>query len=489
MKKVNAAPNAAALIEGMRDFGYSLETALADVIDNSITANAKNVEIHADLFCDEPAIAIQDDGIGMTTEELLAAMVPGSRNPRDIRDARDLGRFGLGLKTASYSQCRRLTVLTRKDGKLSAARWDLDAVAQSNEWDLEIPKPSDVRFADRLKSDGTIVIWEKLDRVLGDGEAKSSLDDAKDSLANALDHLSLVFHRFIHGERQLGKVRIAANGVDLDPLDPFRADHPATIASPVEKIGEGDREVKIQAFTLPHHSKVSTAEWNRYGGPEGWVKNQGFYVYRSGRLIIYGTWFRLARQQPLTQLSRVKIDLPNSLDADWKIDVKKSYAKPPPAVRERLRTLIDTIGRTATRVYTHKGAKLNDDNSLPIWARRQKDGKTSFVINREHPVIESAISGPEGEVAAQAVSLIEGALPLDALLAALGGDPESVSEANISEEDLRGALSTMVANLVEAGSSEAEIRRVLAVAPPFSSQPELTEQLLADVSFVPRSDA
>lgn len=478
MKTVKAAPRAAALIEGMRDFGYSLETALADIIDNSITAEASNVEIHAELSGEEPAIAIQDDGTGMTSEELLAAMVPGSQNPLEARETSDLGRFGLGMKTASYSQCRRLTVLTRKDGVLSAARWDLDVVSATDDWDLELPEPSEVRYADRLDGDGTVVVWEKLDRMMGDVSANGSHQGALDALDRALEHLSLVFHRFIEGERPFKRVSIAANRRDLEPIDPFRSNHPATIASPVENIGQGAQKVRVQAFTLPHHSKVSKAEWERYGGAEGWVKNQGFYVYRGGRLIIHGTWFRLARQQPLTQLSRVKIDLPNSLDADWKIDVKKSYATPPPVIREKLRTLIETISRTSTRVYTHKGAKLNDGDRIPVWARAKKEGQITFTINRDHPLIHAALEGGDRDQAASAVSLIEGALPLDALLAALGGDPESVTEAALTDADLRVSIEAVVGALRESGSPDHEIRTVLSFAAPFDSYPEETASLL-----------
>ena len=130
MKTVSAAPKAAMLIESMRDIGYSLETALADVIDNSITAKATRIDILTDL--DDLRIGVLDNGRGMTEAELFAAMRPGSINPRDDRKSTDLGRFGLGLKTASFSQCRRVTVLTRSAGRFSAATWDLDFVAESD---------------------------------------------------------------------------------------------------------------------------------------------------------------------------------------------------------------------------------------------------------------------------------------------------------------------------------------------------------------------
>jgi len=137
-REVDATPYAASLIEGHRDFGYTLETALADIIDNAITAGARTVELIADTVADEPWIALADDGSGMTEAELVEAMRLGSKNPTDEREAEDLGRFGLGLKSASFSQCRSLTVLTRQDGRTSCARWDLDRVAKRNDWSLEL---------------------------------------------------------------------------------------------------------------------------------------------------------------------------------------------------------------------------------------------------------------------------------------------------------------------------------------------------------------
>lgn len=167
-RDVDATPYAASLIEGHRDFGYSLETALADIIDNAITAGARTVELIADTVADEPWIALADDGSGMTETELVEAMRLGSKNPTHAREAEDLGRFGLGLKSASFSQCRSLTVLTRQDNRTSCARWDLDRVAKRNDWSLELIDSAElVTGHDLLPETGTVVIWEKLDRLSG----------------------------------------------------------------------------------------------------------------------------------------------------------------------------------------------------------------------------------------------------------------------------------------------------------------------------------
>ena len=350
-------PRASILIESMRDIGYSLQTAVSDIIDNSITAGAENIELLADTTSESPAIGILDDGSGMSKDQLIEAMRPGSQSPLDTRSEKDLGRFGLGLKTASFSQCRRLTVLTRKSGTVSCAVWDLDVVAETDEWYVVLPDDfTDIPWAEKLKKDGTLVVWQKLDRLV-DSRNDSDRSDLVSAIDETATHLQLVFHRFLKGEKGLEQVRISLNSGPLEPFDPFHSGHPATIRGPVERSQLGNREILIQPFTLPHHKKVTKEEWEHYARPEGYTKNQGFYLYRGKRLIIHGTWFRLAPQTELTKLARVRIDIPNGMDAEWKIDVKKASAQPPPSVREHLRKLVQRIGAVSKRVYEGRGQK------------------------------------------------------------------------------------------------------------------------------------
>ena len=279
-------PRASALVESLRDMGYSLKTALADVVDNSITAGAQNIRLFADTHEEIPAIGILDDGTGMTKNELLEAMRPGTRSPLDARDATDLGRFGLGLKTASFSQCRRLTVVTRKGEELSAAVWDLDTVAARDKWVVEIPDaPGGVRWADRLAGNGTLVAWEKLDRLVGAAQGGSG-GDLPLQLDEAATHIEFVFHRFLAGR---GRVRISLNDRPLEPFDPFHPTHPATQHHPDEDMTLAGKSIRIRPVTLPHHDKVTSTEWRRYAGPQGYVANLGFYLYRNRRLIMHGT--------------------------------------------------------------------------------------------------------------------------------------------------------------------------------------------------------
>ncbi len=472
------------LIESMRDIGYSLETALSDIVDNSITAGATTIKIFVNTSEGDASVAIVDDGRGMSEEELLEAMRPGSRNPRDHRGQSDLGRFGLGLKTASFSQCRQLTVVTRCDGETNAARWDLDHVAETDEWLVQIPDdPAAIAGTQNLPGRGTLVLWEKLDRLLESESPDGGVANFTRRIDAARRHLELVFHRFLLA-RGADRVQIFLNERPLEALDPFNRSHPATIAGPEEVIKVGEHVVSVQAFTLPHHTKVTTDEWERLAGTEGYLRTQGFYVYREKRLIVHGTWFGLARQVELTKLARVRIDMPNGLDAEWKIDVRKASAQPPFPVRERLRRIIEPIGATSKRVYTARGSRLVSDERLPVWIRRQDKGEITYRINEEHPMIVDFRSRLPPKYHGDLLKVLElaGAVfPLDALFADLGGAPESVVANQLEDSTLSQAVRTAREHLNATGLSACDLRDVLHVAEPFRSNWARVETILDEL--------
>jgi hypothetical protein len=472
------------LIESMRDIGYSVSTALADVIDNSISSGARRIELFVETDPRCAKIGILDDGWGMTEEELLVAMRPGSRTPSDFRAPSDLGRFGLGLKTASFSQCRRLTVATRQNSITCAAIWDLAHVAATDDWLVQIPdNPMELPWAEHLGVHGTLVVWEDLDRLVsstGTADARAHFIRVVDE---AREHLEVVFHRFLAGEPGLPAVKIVLNNVPLEPYDPFHSKHPATVIGPVEIIRNGRSPVSVQCFTLPHHRKVTPAEWDRYAGRAGYAKNQGFYVYRGKRLIIHGTWFGLARHLELSKLARVRIDIPNSLDADWKIDVKKASAQPPYAVRERLKRIIEPLVSTSKRVYTSRGHVRVADSRLPVWNRIQNKNEITYRINPEHPVIESFASRLPPELRSEFSRILDlsgSSIPMDALFADLSGTPDQLGATTISDETLRHTLVTTVNKLVEAGLKTEVITEMLHSVEPFRSNWERSETFLAD---------
>jgi hypothetical protein len=482
MHTVDAPPKASVLIESMRDIGYSLESALADVLDNSITASANTIHVHVDTSSADIRIGVVDDGKGMTREELLDAMRLGSRHPRDVRTARDLGRFGLGLKTASFSQCRRLTVVARKDGRTSVAIWDLDHVAKEDKWSLIVPvDPEAVPFIESLGSEGALVVWEHLDRAIEDNASEVARKHFVRRMNEVTEHLELVFHRYLAGEKALRKVAILVNGVPLVPFDPFHRRHSATQHGPLELIKLPQGTVEIQRYTLPHHRNVTPAEWDRYAGPAGYLKNQGFYLYREKRLIIYGTWFGLARQMEITKLTRVRIDMPNSLDAEWQVDVKKASARPPLQVRERLQHLLAELGAPSRTIYLKRGAKLHD-SPASLWQRLRDNNTTVYRLDASHPGISGFAVKLPADLRSEFTRLIQSigaALPMDSIFADLAGSPESVRNDLLPEEALRELLQTTYAKLVAVGVTTDVIPHMLRNAEPFRSDWDRAEKLLA----------
>lgn len=334
MKIVQSTPYAPLLIESMRSLGYSFDTAIADLIDNSVSAGAKNISIMLDPS-DDPQLIIFDDGRGMDTATLEEALRFGSQGPNVIRDEHDLGRFGLGLKSASLSQCRNLIVVSKRDGSLCCFSWDLDEVQRTNDWSIleysqeEIRQLPSIELFDGVES-GTYVLLQNFDRIAASShDIKKTLDA---SVESAESHLSLVFHRIISEDG----VTILINGRPIEPKDPFLEDHKSTQRLREQRIAINDESITLQPYILPHRNKLSREDLRRVGGADDLRTNQGFYIYRCKRLILWGTWFRLLGKDELNKLARVKVDIPNSLDEIWSIDVKKSTANLPDKIRKNL---------------------------------------------------------------------------------------------------------------------------------------------------------
>jgi len=477
----------------MRDIGYSLETALADLIDNAITAKATRIDILSETSGDEPAIGILDNGTGMTETQLIEAMRPGSRNPLEDRDEHDLGRFGLGLKSASFSQCRRLTVVTRRDGITCSAVWDLDEVARTNKWMISLHSDArDVPWHDRLGETGTLVVWQSLDRLSGGitHDAARRADHMNRAISLAERHIRLVFHRFM--EEGTRPVSIWLNGRKLEPIDPFARSHPAHQEDPEDRLQLAGGTVIFQCFTLPHHKAMSKKEWDELGGPEGHLRSQGFYVYRGRRLIIAGSWLGLTRQTELTKLCRIRVDIPNTMDASWKIDVKKASAQLPPAVRERMRHIVERLSQTSRRTYQRRGQRLVDEHRMPVWRRMQKDGVIVYRPDVEHPALETFSESLPTEFRqgfANCIALVGASLPVEALHADFAGNAEEVHADEVDADTIRQTLEAMVPKLLDQGCDREQMITILRQLEPFRGTWDLTRYVLDELMEVSKDDA
>lgn len=393
MKKddINCPPYAPVLMESTRAIGYSIESAVADIVDNSIAAKAKNVSIWYNFF-PKPYIAICDDGKGMDAEKLTESMRYGSISPNEERSSDDLGRYGLGLKTASLSQCRSLTVISKVNGMCEGRRWDLDHIKKTEKWSLEQlseEEMSTVCAFEKLQDlgNGTLVVWNELDKLKS---GSLTLENAmEDKMLSVKKHLELVFHRYLSGDG-IPKVNMSINGVRLEPFDPFYVSK-STVVMDDEKIEIPGREGKvvIRPYVLPHPSNLSKDELEKLGGKDGLRNLQGFYIYRNKRLLTWGTWFKLIRMDEFSKLARVRVDIPNSLDDLWTLDVKKSTAYPPEIVKTRLRQLVNTMSSGSKRTWTFRQRKELADNVVHIWDKVETREGVKYVVNMDHPVLET----------------------------------------------------------------------------------------------------
>ena len=482
-------PSASSLSESLRDLGYSLETAIADLIDNSISARATSIEILCDLSQREPALAIFDNGKGMTADELLAAMRHGSTSPKHPRAPGDLGRFGLGLKTASFSQCRRLTVISAQNGIRSGAEWNLDLIDRRDDWIVTILEDDEIAglpFSDRVGDSGTVVIWRTLDRLFEDESGRKHDEIVNEKLDVVDRHLSLVFHRFLAGQvRARKKLSIAVNGHELAPFDPFCLKNSATQILPKEIVRVSGTPVHMQPYILPHHNRITAGEYNYYQDRSDFISNQGAYIYRNSRLMAWGDWFRLIPKGEATKLARIQIDFPTSLDEYWTIDIRKSRAKPPRAVRERLRQIITRIAGRSTTVHRGRGRKLFEETKAPIWERYADQDRIRYALNGTHPIVEALRGGLEnggGQELDLLLETVSTALPVEMIYSDYSTHPRQVKQSDMDRDTVIKKLAVLKNVLSHDNDCTAEhFREVMRSTRLFEDHLDIAEEFIQEV--------
>ena len=433
----DASPSAAFLMESIRDCGYTIETAIADLIDNSISAESQNIEIL--LINDEngnPMLSIEDDGVGMTQIELLQAMKLCSKDRYQTRSKNDLGRFGMGLKTASLSQCRQLTVESNMNGQSTSVTWDLDDLQKIDDWKVKN------NFL-KSRNKGTKVIWKKIDRA----DLTIDTPSTNATIRNIRDHLGLVFHRFIDSKNEEQKnLKIKFNGITIESFNPFNEKNYATIKHDPFEHQYQDSTIRIQSYILPHKTKVKNLEeWEKYEGKGGYTKNQGFYVYREGRLIINGTWFGLLKKTEYTKFCRVKIDITNEKDTDWKIDIKKSNALPPKEIKDMLDNYLSKLEKQGVKVYTRRPVSSFEENDLDLWQKMSKDSQSYYAINRKNPIIKKFVNQSKDNV--DLIKLIENTLPYHEIFRLMSDGKESIITWNDDEDESRTLIKKFILDL------------------------------------------
>lgn len=327
-------PDPERIIEGLRDTGYEFNTSMADVIDNSIAAQAKNIEVTVAMdFGGNILVSVIDDGVGMDRDGLINAMRYGSKRRADQAS---LGKFGLGLKTASTAFCRRLSVISRSQtvSDVLKATWDLDHIAAVGRWELKLGSavPEEIKLLNTVAIDqsGTVVLWENVDRLLKayavpDGKAaKAAL---KRYVNDLRFHVSMVYQRFLDvNDKRATDVSIRVNGEKVLPWDPYCVtETKAPIAEKVQKVEIGETEnaeFTVRAYILPRKDEFSDQTTVK----EARLTNdmQGLYVYRENRLIHGPDWLEMYSKEPHMSLCRIELSFDYKLDDAFQVDIKKS---------------------------------------------------------------------------------------------------------------------------------------------------------------------
>ncbi|MCK9903479.1 ATP-binding protein [Frankia sp. Cpl3] len=375
-------PSAARLTRSLRDVGYDFPAAVADLVDNSVSAGATHVQVIVRFDGVASRVLIADDGVGMSENALVEALRFGSR--RSYQE-KDLGRYGLGLKTASLSQGRSVTVVTRRStsaDRVFVRELDLDLVEELDEWLVVAPRSSaEIEHARELlgAGSGTVVLWRDLDRVLPEnrpdgGWARRRLDSYARKTA---DHLAVVFHRFIEGLPDGRKVTISVNGEKILPWNPFAPNEEHRRELPAQQfeitVGSASGVVHIRRFVLPPRTKFSSPdEFERMSGPLNWNRQQGLYIYRANRLVQWGGWAGIRGIDEHTKLARASLDFETSLDPVFNINVSKMRVSIPPQLRQMATASINELCLAANAAYRrsspHGNLPLHRDAPQPLSA-------------------------------------------------------------------------------------------------------------------------
>ena len=468
----------------MRALGYSFQAAVADVIDNSIAAGATKIELISPPIKDPDTayLAILDNGHGMNRQELIKAMQLACKNPSQKREDNDLGRFGLGLKTASLSQCRELIVISLKNGAINIASWDLDEIKREQDWTLLLLDKEETEFQQiisQLKkySSGTAVIWRRFDRLRTDtGFFETAF---REYLSLTAEHLSLVFHRFLEGETKIPRISMELNGTRIKPKDPFIKSSLSSVQNVPIYIRQGKKpdfkdSVVVKSHTLPEQSMLTESDKKKMGlSGRTLSEDQGFYIYRRGRLIHWGGWLSLRKMTQASKLCRVQVDVPASLDHYWLLDIKKSRAVPPKEVTKELKNFLEHLTEGSVKRQTGARNKKVVENSL--WQTSVGSDDYSIEINRSSEYLAQfsrELTPEQNKKLSALLTMLELTLPIEWINAQYVSD-----RAPTFQKDLKVKIREVIATYYDESGpkiSKEELVSMLLVNPMFQEEDKVS---------------
>ena len=460
MKDIPLDINAKNFIDSYRNIGYSIQTAIADVVDNSITAKASEIRINMlweDFENGKPVVQILDNGEGMTNAELIEAMRLACKSPLEKRDVSDLGRFGLGLKSASFSQCRVLSVVSKKQGyEACCKQWDIDYIKDKEAFVLKDCSVDEVGLITVVpKNSGTSVVWSNLDQLNIPNEISIKQKQIfwRRIMLNVRNHISITYGSF------KDKVDFFFNDNLIELWDPFLQNHKGTKLITDEYIVLNNHKIEIKTYILPN--KLEADELSKATLGKSLCELQGFYLYRSNRLIKYGGWFDLPKMEnrEAYRLARIRIDIDNSMDTEWQIDIKKENAICPPSIVDRFITYARNARTASSKIFRSKGKTLrrsiNNLTSPFLWTYGTRDSKPFYAINRDNPIIKAlnrSLDEEQQKIFTLLLKSLENYIPVQSILeieSDSNGTYVENSASHISDDEIEILFMEMVKNMIE----------------------------------------
>ncbi len=408
-KYEDVTPNPEYLIKSIAEQGYSLESALADLMDNSISANADKIEILIKMDKEPFTLFLADNGRGMDEKTLKSSMHFPSKSPDSKRDTLDLGRFGLGMKTASFSQTRKFTVISKekKSSKYAGRTWDLNLL-KDNKWNLLVNSDAEVTkilldYKEQSKSHldafdtfepNTLIVWYglyKYEDYIEESNRQSALK--REITEVTTDHLSLVFHRFM--ERKASPLQIRVNNIRLHPFNPFPTNEKDLRSVEFKQKGFGTDSIKLEGFVLPSRSidetkESSITQWTtRY---RSLTDMEGIYIYRANRIILFGGWNGLIKKAPRLQLARLRVEIGNSVDHLLHLNVAKSQVIIPHDLKDAFESYINDLKEEATKEFYNRGTKkfpTKKEKTVSLFERSASNKGMLLELNMNFPILQS----------------------------------------------------------------------------------------------------
>lgn len=405
MEYEEAMPNPEHLIKSIAEQGYTLETALADLLDNSISANAQNIEIMSTNLENKLKVFITDNGEGMSEFDLSSNMMFPSKSVDSSRSVTDLGRFGLGMKTASFSQTRKFTVLSRKKGTVSFSgrTWDVSYLKQCGKWRILVNSESEILellkayenvSANHLKSfenyiPNTIIIWDGLYKFENYIDPKNQYKHFKEQInTETREYLGIVFHKFM--TQQSNSLQIRVNNLRVEAFDPFVAINGDSARSLGEKEMKFGKDVlKMNAFVLPVEACENEANWTTE--KKNLMDLEGLYIYRGKRIIFFGGWNGIIKKETKLKLARLKIEFENINDDKLQLNVSKSKIEIPYELKIGVLRYLIELREQAKKEYNNRGLKQSKSktvvSTIDLLTRVPTTKGVFYKINNEFPVL------------------------------------------------------------------------------------------------------